>query len=293
MSYLSFLRIQCSMGNEEDKIIHYIIFGKREELTQFPSADREVCLTGEDGTVKVRPIYLFWDKTDELFVSLYEKNRFAETLRFASAFKRGLSVMATKHIRNKYKEVFLSNAETLFLSERAQKEIPPEWWSAYPETQYRMQRSYACEKALQLLAKAEHGLAVFLVLEEECCYEQLQLWLCRLEGCAGANIKSLFLFGLPEQKESGEDVLETFYTETGLAGSFYTVAECKRILAATKDEVLLLDCRGLPVEEIGRPTFYIDGSGVRTEKEIRRFSGICKACDSLRNHLDRAFLSAL
>ena len=70
MSYLSFLRIQCSMGNEENIIVKYVMFGKREQLTQFPGTNPVVILTGENTKTEFRPVYLFWDKTDETMVHI-------------------------------------------------------------------------------------------------------------------------------------------------------------------------------------------------------------------------------
>ena len=293
MSYLSYLRIQCSMGNDESNIINYVIFGKREELTQFPGTDQVEILTGENEKIQFRPIYLFWDKTDEMLVRFYEQWEAGEKTGLQSVFWKGLSVLGKSHIRSKYREVFLTNPETLFLSHRAENEIPDSFWRERPRLQKEWFQGFGKEKARNLLGKLQCEVTVFLVLDEECNYEEVQTWLLLAEGAAKVNMKNLFLFGGQEQKENGEEVLEQFYMETGLAGSFYPVSDCKKIISQTQGDVLLLDCLGLSVSEVGRPTYYIDGAGVRTEKEIRRLAGVCKACHSLRNHLDRAFLSAL
>lgn len=286
MSYRFFLRIQCSMGNEEKEIINYIIFGKREELTQFPVSDRSVTLCGEERIIEIRPVYLFWDKTDEIFLQISEK---CSAKMVGSVIARA----ARKHIQNKYKEVFLNNTETLFLSEKAQREIPVWLHQQRTDVSRSIHLFYAEAKAKTVLAESETEKELFLVLDEDVKYEQLRNWLLETETAAGSRMANLFLFGLQEQKENGELILEEFYEQTGMAGSFYPTEELKRILSETENEVVLLDGRGLSVGMIGRPSFYMDGAGVRTEKEMRRLSGVCKACYGLRNHLDRAFLSAL
>ena len=293
MSYLSSLRIQCSMGNDESKIINYVIFGKREELTQFPETKPVTVLTGEEERTQFRPIYLFWDKTDETLVQFYEQWRAAGKTGWTASFGNGLCALAQRHIRNKYKEVFLCDPETLFLSERAEKEIPIDFWIEKPPIHRAIFGAYGKETARKILGNASGKMTLFLVLNEECYYEEEQTWLFQAEREAKETLRDLFLIGGKEQKEKCEEILELFYMETGLAGSFYPLAEYKRILSETEGDVLLLDCLGLSVSEIGRPTFYIDGAGVRTEKEIRRLAGVFKACHGLRNHLDRAFLSAL
>ncbi len=293
MSYLSFLRIQCSMGNDENKVIKYVIFGKREQLTQFPDTRPAVILTGDNEKTEFRPVYLFWDKTDETMVRLCEQSIQASDAGFARIFGKVLSAMAIRHIQSKYKEVFLSNPETLFLSEKAEKEIPPVLWREMPAPREELFLGFGKKEALNILTMAERKTTILFAPGRECRYDEVWEWLLEAESAAGTAINQLFLLGYPEQKENVEDVLERFYNETGIAGSFYPETECRRITAMIDGDVLLLDCLGLPFRQLGRPTYYIDGTGVRTEKEMHRIQRVCKACQSLRNHLDRAFLSAL
>ncbi len=281
------------MGSEEKRIVKYVMFGKRENLTQFPETSPAEILTGADETTEFRPVYLFWDKTDEVMVRFYEQWRNSEKTGLASVFGRTLSVVAKRHIQNKYKEVFLSNPETLFLSERAKEEIPRGFWREEPVTQEELFAGFGREAAVDILKQTTRSITVFFVLGRECRYDEVWEWLLEAETAAGPDMTNLFLLGEPQQQEYGEDILERFYTETGLAGSFYEASECRRIIAMTTGDVLLLDCLGLPLGQLGRPAYYIDGTGVRTGKEMRRLTGVCKACHSLRNHLDRAFLSAL
>lgn len=293
MSYLSFLRIQCSMGNEENKIIKYVMFGKREQLTQFPGTKPAVILTDDGDKTEFRPVYLFWDKTDETLVRFYEERANASDKGWSRLFGKTLSAVAVRHIQNKYKEVFLSNPETLFLSEKAEREIPQGFWKERPEQREALFSAFGKREALRMLKRAEKETTVLFAPDRDCRYEDALEWLRKAETAAGTRMSNLYLLGLKECRERGEDILEQFYAETGIAGSFYTDTECKRIIAMTEGEVLLLDCLGLSIRQLGRPTYYIDGSGVRTEKEMRRIQGVCKACQSLRMYLDRAFLSAL
>lgn len=288
MSYLSFLRIQYSMGNDDSKIINYVLFGKREELTQFPETGPVKLLTGAAEWTEFRPVYLFWDKTDEMLMRFYERWQNRRQMRY-----RYLSFVVKRHMQNKYKEVFLSNPETLFLSERAEKEIPRDFWEAEPPFKESLFSGFGKAMAIRMLGKTTHAVTVFLALESECRYAEVLEWLVQAESAAGTKMTNLFLLGAPQQKEYGEELLEQFYEETGLAGSFYPDEECRKLLAVSEGESLLLDCRGISFGQLGRPAYYIDGAGVRTGKEMRRLGSVCKACYSLRNHLDRAFLSAL
>lgn len=288
MSYLSFLRIQCSMGNEDRKIIKYVMFGDRENMTQFPKTDVVKIDMGLHETTEFRPVFLFWDKTDELLVRFYEKWSIS-----GKRILRNLSVAVKRHMQNKYKEVFLCHPETLFLSERADKEIPLDFWREIPGRQKILSESFAGATLLDILGQSEREVTVFLILGGESNYEKVSEWLSEADRIAGPKMTDLFLFGDSEQKEDAEALLENFYEETGLAGSFCAVSECRRTGASIRGEVLIVDGRGLLAEQVGRPTYYIDGAGVRTRKEMKKLAGVCKGCYSLRKHLDRAFLSAL
>lgn len=293
MSYLSFLRIQCSMGNEENRIVKYVMFGKREQLTQFPGTNPVVILTGENTKTEFRPVYLFWDKTDETMVHILEKQkRAADTgrIRFPG---RVMETVAVKYIQNKYKEVFLSSPETLFLSESAQTKIFPVFWKETPVPREEWFLEFGKKEALRILSQVKRRITILYVAEPDWIAEEMQEWMQLAEKAAGAQLENLCIFGEPEQKDRGEDVLDRFYVETGIAGSFYAETECRRVAAMTEGEVLLLDCRGLSLCMVGRPTYYIDAAGVRTEREMRRMKGVCKGCQSLRMQLDRAFLGAL
>lgn len=288
MSYLSFLRIQCSMGKGERNIIKYVMFGDRESMTQFPKAaaveiDMESCEIAE-----FRPVFMFWDKTDEIMVRFYRQWAISgkKTLR-------RLSRAVKQHMQSKYKEVFLVCPETLLLSEQAEREIPHEFWEEIPRMQKSLLEPFARGTSLKILGGAEREVTVFLALDEECNYESLAEWLSKADHMAGLKMKDLFLLGDSGQKEKAEELLENFYEETGLAGSFCAVSECRRMVMSVGGEVLLVDERGLMTEQVGRPAYYIDGAGVRTRKEMKRLAGVCKGCYSLRMHLDRAFLSAL
>ena len=298
MSYLSFFLIQYSMGYDDTEIINYVIFGKREELEHFPCGEPFVILSEGEERVKIRPLYLFWDHVDEQLLQLLRdrdlahmrKGLFAKVKNLLESRRRN---MVVHHVQNKYKEVFLSNPETLFLSESAREQIPEQLFGKMPGGAERLHRMFAREEALSLCQSCPGELAFFFVLPEEFSAEDLRQWLLDVEGAADVRMSDLFLFGSERQKEQGEEVLEEFYERTGLAGSFYGREDCKKMLSIVSGSSLFVDCFGLPVTEIGRPTFYIDGSGVRTAREIRRLGGVCKGCKSLRNHLDRAFLCAL
>ncbi len=295
MSYLFFLHIQCSMGQRENEIVYYVIFGKREELEQLPVCDPVYVLEDEEESVELRPIYFFWDRSDEKLVHLYE--RCEKERERAGGLKsyllHSVSDFILNHMRNKYKEVFLSNPEALFLSEKAEKEMHPQLWKRPPAKQDRLHQIYGARQALEILEAHPKKIALFLALSKECRYERISQWLLEAERVGGEGMSDLFLFGEAHQKESSEEVLEIFYEETGLAGSFYPIHEYKKMLMSVSEETLLLDFYGMSMKEIGKPTFYIDGAGVRTRRENQRLKGVCNACKSLRNQLDRAFLSAL
>lgn len=293
MSYLSFLRIQCSMSNEENIIVKYVMFGKREQLTQFPGTNPAVVLTGNHEKTEFRPVYLFWDKTDETMVRILEhRGTGADTGRIRFPGKI-LETVAVKYIQNKYKEVFLSSPETLFLSESAQTKILPVLWKETPVPREEWSLEFGKREALRILSQATRGITVLYVTEPDWVADEVEEWMQLAEKAAGANLENLCMFGEKEQKDRGEEVLEQFYVETGIAGGFYAETECRRMGAMMKGDVLLLDCRGLPLAMVGRPTYYIDAAGVRTEREMRRMKGVCKGCQSLRMQLDRAFLGAL
>lgn len=283
------------MGNVENKIIKYVMFGKKEELLQFPGTDPAVILTGDDDKTEFRPVYLFWDKTDETMVRILERqNSFADTGHGRRRFPgKLLETVAVKYIQNKYKEVFLSNPETLFLSESAEVEIPPILWKEKPVPKEEWFLGCGKREALRMLAQTKQDITVLYAPEPSWTDDEAWEWMLLAEKAAGTRLTNLCMFGDLEQKERGEDVLDRFYMETGIAGSFYADTDCRRVIAMTEGEVLLFDCLGLSLCLIGRPTFYIDGAGVRTEKEMRRIRSICKGCQSLRMQLDRAFLGAL
>ncbi len=297
MSYLSFFLIQYSMGYDDTEIINYVIFGKREELEHFPCGEPFVILGSGDERVKIRPLYLFWDHTDEQILPfLYALTDSGQQgllgkLRILLGDKRRNVIL--HHMQNKYREVFLSDPETLFLSEKASAEIPGELFKERPDGDFRLHQLYAKEEVLAVCRSCIGDLSLVFVLPEEFSAETLRDWLLDVERAADVRLADLFLLGSGRQKEYGEEVLEEFYERTGLAGSFYGREDCKKMLSIVSGSSLFVDCFGLPVTEIGRPTFYIDGSGVRTAREIRRLGGVCKGCKSLRNHLDRAFLCAL
>lgn len=293
MSYLSFLHIQCSMGYDETEIIKYVIFGEREELAHLPPCEPSIVVPGIQVRTELRPLYLFWDKTDERVVRLYESFDKKERGRCGSALGKAVSSIAVKYMQNKYKEVFLSQPETLFLSEKAQKEIPGEFWQTLPNPQIALHHRFGEREVLGILASAKRKLSLLIILPQECVYDELETWLLRVEELAGVYLGELFLLGMICQKERGEDVLDAFYEQTGLAGSFYPLSEYRKLMSMVGNRSILLDYAGLPVKELGRPVFYVDGAGVRTRKELQRMGGVCEACRSLRNHLDRAFLSAL
>ncbi len=293
MSYLSFLRIQYSMSNEEKLIIKYVMFGKREQLTQFPGTNPVVILTGDNKKTEFRPVYLFWDKTDETMVHILEKQKNAmDTGRICFSGKV-LETVAVKYIQNKYKEVFLSSPETLFLSESAQTKILPVLWKETPVPREEWFLGFGKREALRILSQAKREITVLYVTEPDWTADEVQEWMQLAEEAAGPRLVNLCMFGEAEQKDRGEEVLDRFYVETGIAGSFYAKTECRRVAAMTKGDVLVLDCRGLSLCMVGRPTYYIDAAGVRTEREMRRMKGVCKGCQSLRMQLDRAFLGAL
>lgn len=293
MSYLSFLHIQCNMGNEEKKIYTYVIFGKREQLEQFPQIGPVEIHVGFDEVAEFRPVFLFWDRTDEILVGFYGKWAKSEKRGIGPAFGKAISALIKNHIQNKYKEVFLSHPETLFLSENAECEIIPDFWEERPDKKQHLYDGAGKMRAYHVLAQSKEPVSLFIIPGEDCRYDVLLDWIIAAEKAAGLNIADLFLFGTAEQKDNCEEILESFYEKTGLAGSFLPVSECRKMVAYAKDEVLLLDGVGLSIGQIGRPVYYIDAAGVRTGKEMKRFSGVCKVCYSLRNHLDRAFLSAL
>jgi len=283
MSYLSFLHIQCNMGDIEKRIYTYVIFGKREDLIQFPQTASVNLAVGLESVVEFRPVFLFWDKTDEILIGLCESWPWLKKI-LAAAIKR--------YIQNKYKEVFLSHPETLFLSEQAERNIAADLWKERPGAKTELHEKYAKMIAGDILVQAEEK-NLFWILGEDCRYEELLEWLLLTEKSAGPGVTELFLFGSAEQKENSEEILERFYEETGLAGSFCPVSDCRKEVARAKSNVLMVDCLGLTVDMAGRPAYYVDGTGVRTTKEMKRLSGVCKACYGLRMHLDRAFLSAL
>jgi len=293
MSYLSFFLIQCSMGYDETEIIKYVMFGKKEELSQIPVGQPNVVIEDETGKAELRPVYLFWDKTDEKMVQLYGCCARQGRKGIGSLARSALSAVAVRHIQNKYKEVFLSNPETLFLSEKAEREIPWGFWQLTPGQQERLHLKYARAQAREILRNCREQITLFLILSPECSYAEVYDMLLMAEKEAGVHLSDLFLLGEMSQKENAEEILEDFYEESGIAGSFYEACEYKKIVATVSGCSFLLDYRGLTVKELGRPTFYIDGAGVRTGKEIHRLEGVCGTCRSLRKHLDRAFLSAL
>lgn len=293
MSYLSFLRIQCSMGNEENLIIKYVMFGKREQLTQFPGTNPAVILTGDNKKTEFRPVYLFWDKTDETMVRILEKQKNTVDTGHMRFPGKVLETVAVKYIQNKYKEVFLSSPETLFLSESAQTKILPALWKETPVPREDWFLGFGEKEALRILAQTKEEITVLYVLRKDWNVDEVWEWMLSAEKAAGTQLENLCIFADPEQKDRGEEVLDRFYVETGIAGSYYAQTECRRVAAMTKGDVLLLDCRGLTLCMVGRPTYYIDAAGVRTEREMRRMRGVCKGCQSLRMQLDRAFLGAL
>lgn len=293
MSYLFFLHIQCNMDDDKKRIYTYVIFGKREDFVQFPqTAAVKISLEGGQ-TAEFRPVFLFWDKTDEILITFYKRWRKSEKSGLRAAFGKAVAAAVKKHIQNKYKEVFLHSPETLFLSESAEKEILPDFWQEKPRMQTELYEEFGKRMAREVLLQSEETLSLFWVLGEDGGYDGLLEWLIDAEKAAGANMSDVFLFGTAAQKEKGEELLESFYEETGLAGSFCPVSECRKVAAQIKGKVQVVDCLGLATDKLGRPAYYIDGSGVRTGKEMKRLSGVCKTCYSLRNHLDRAFLSAL
>jgi hypothetical protein len=281
------------MGNEENTIIQYVMFGKREQLVQFPGTRPALVLTGENHKTEFRPLYLFWDKADESIIRLLERQSGAERRRRGRFGKKMLETMAVKYMQSKYKEVFLTSPETLFLSESAQRNIPAILWkeSVLPREEWFL--GFGKKEALRLLSQEKQKITVFYVPEEDWNTEELWEWLQAAEKAGGILLENLCIFGRPEQEDKGEELLERFYVETGIAGSFYNHSECRRIAAMTKGEVLLLDCLGLELGTVGHPDYYIDAAGVRTEKEMRRLKSVCKGCQSLRMQLDRAFLGAL
>lgn len=293
MSYRSFLRIQYSMGNEENTIIKYVMFGKREQLTQFPGTSPAVVLTGDGHKTEFRPLYLFWDKTDETMVHLLEKQENVKDTGRKRFRRKIAEKVAVKFIQNKYKEVFLSSPETLFLSESAQTKIPPVFWKSRVLPREEWFLGFGKKEALRMLAQAKGKITVFYAPEKEWNTEEVWDWLQAAEKAGGTRLENLCIFGDAEQKDRGEDLLDRFYVQTGIAGSFYAETECRRVEAMTDGEVLLIDCRGMALRSVGRPDYYIDAAGVRTEKEMRRIRGVCKACQSLRMQLDRVFLGAL
>ena len=298
MSYLSFLHIQYSMGYDDAELINYVIFGKREELQQLPCGEPFVILEEDGKRVKIRPLYLFWDHVDEQMLPfLRDKDATCVSGGLLGKLRKILrdkrKVIAMYHIQNKYREVFLSDPETLFLSETAREEIPEILFQANPGAGVRLDRMYARKEALSVCRSCPGDLSFFFVLPEEFTAEDLRQWLLDVETAADVRLVDLFLFGSERQKEYGEDVLEEFYERTGLAGSFCMRGDYKKMLSIVSHSSLLVDCFGMSLVEIGRPTFYVDGSGVRTAKEIRRLRGVFRGCKSLRNHLDRAFLCAL
>ncbi|MBQ8526893.1 MAG: hypothetical protein IJ429_00340 [Lachnospiraceae bacterium] len=281
------------MGYDETEIIHYLLFGKKEELSQLPPCHPSVVLEDATGKTEFRPVYLFWDSADEKTMQLYCDCKSEEAKGFRGMLRSMLASVAVRHMQNKYKEVFLCHPETLFLSEKAEKEIPKLFWKMIPEECGKLHMRYGQREALNLLRTGKERVTLFCVIPDGFAKEDLLAWLFKAEKAAGVRLSDLFLLGDICQKESAEDVLEDFYEETGMAGSFYPAEECKKLIMSVGGYSLLLDCFGLPVKQVGRPTFYIDGAGVRTTKEIHRMEGVCKACSSLRMYLDRAFLSAL
>ncbi len=295
MSYLSFLHIQCSMGYDETEIINYVIFGERAQLEHFPGGKPEVILDDETGKVRIRPLYFFWDKADEKLLRLYEgcQKREEQYSGKLSAVMRLASAMILRYIQNKYREVFLSYPETLFLSEKAEAEIPQALWKRMPDRHENLHLLFGERSALEVLGGCEREMTLFLMIPPECRYERLLSWLLEAEQKAGVYLADLFVFGELQQKEGTEEMLDEFYEETGLAGSYYMISECKKMLAPVSRDSLFLDWRGLTLQEVGRPSFYVDGAGIRTGREIHKLKGVCDECRSLRNQLDRAFLSAL
>ncbi len=276
------------MSNEDRKIIKYVMFGDREHMTQFPKAGAVEIAVGPYEIIEFRPVFLFWDKTDEILVRFYGQWVISGKKIFG-----WLSEAVKRHMQSKYKEVFLSHPETLFLSEKAQREIPIGFWGEVPGIQKSLEEQFAENTSLKIFEAAEREVSVFFMLGGECNYERLAQWLSKVDGIAGLKMTDLYLFGDAYQKEYAEELLESFYEETGMAGSFCGISESRRMMTMTRGEVLLVDERGLLAEQVGRPAYYIDGAGVRTRKEMRRLTGVCKGCYSLRMHLDRAFLSAL
>ena len=118
-----------------------------------------------------------------------------------------------------------------------------------------------------------------------------------------------------EEKEWLEDKLDDFLEETGVAGMCYLMEKendrwenplrrkgTSEAVAAsmddktdrkTEDYVLLLDFAGRPPRELWGIDCYIEGGGKMSRKEIRRLKGRRVAVVTLRNYLDRAFLSTL
>jgi len=283
MSYLCCSGIQYSMGNE---IVHYVMFGEREEMERLPGGMPVVRLKGDE-ELELRPLYLFWDKTDERVLDMCESKKLSE----GNFLMKKMRAALVHYIQVKYKEVFLSSPETLFLSEKAKKAIP-EMLLPQRGEYLRLHQLFARQEMCRICRENREGLAAFWVLPEEMPMDFLKEWLEKMES-EGEGLSDLILFGDSWQKESGEEVLEEYYEETGLAGSFCMREDCKRMMSLNSSRILLIDCFGMSMQEIGRPSFYIDGAGVRTDREIHRLKGVCGDCQSLRNHLDRAFLSGV
>lgn len=122
----------------------------------------------------------------------------------------------------------------------------------------------------------------------------------------------IFFTCVEEEKEWIEDKMDDFLEETGVAGMCYPmekgsgtwenplrkkrVADSAQTFADAEEITpirILLDFADTPRKSLWDIDFYIDAGGRKSGKEIRRLKGRQISVRSLRNNLDRAFLSTL
>lgn len=305
--------------------------------------DRE---SGEKVTIgeyEIAPVYFQWDARDKKILKYvreekeaYERceNQDGNPIRAGKRIRKFLYKMFQKlavvYFRRRYRGVFLENTETLFLSEKSEKEIPDFLWKSKPRETEELHWSYAKETFWEILGQAdirktvntvdivhrttienatnigggevkrlETAITLAFALPEEASPAIFEEWLEEIweNQRVQSKIEDFILIGSSQQQEACEEILDFFYEQTGIAGSFYDgLKQYKREMAERvytdeqpKRKVLFLDCLGVPVKEIGRTAFYIDGTGLKTKGEIRKMVSAGIICKSLRKYLDSIF----
>lgn len=267
------------------------------------------------GDYEILPTCFRWDAWDVKILKCIENIKVHNELPRWESFllflgRKGIYKLAIAYLQKRYKGVFLENTETLFLSEKARKEIPDYLWNDRLQEMWELHWNYLKVTLEDILKRKsregeKRGAPITLVLalpqEGEMMY--LEEWLETLWGKPWVQqaVADFMLVGSSQQQEKGEEILEYCYEETGIAGNFYDSMKSYRremeervyMGDSVKRKVLFLDCMAVSVKELGKMDVYIDGTGRKTKSEIRRAENAGIRCKSLYKYLDSTFSSKL